>query len=307
MPVLAVVLLIGVLVVAGLAGAAAFAAARRRFAARLDAVRGRLEAEIGARGQVAGLLQESEAARAQAEDEARRAEEARATELAEARLALAAARAHADAEARRGEEALRHERERLEAELSPLREQVARLGGDLGQAERRDAEAEAALRGLEAKLVALGASAEGAAAALAARTAELERLRDDARTDARRAAQREQQILAELEQARARNAEAAEARRLADEDARLARTAKEAFAGEVKLLREEVRRAAAQLAEASEQAANPPPAPISARPLTVVHTSSWYCQACGSMGTKPEKSCCAKAGIQPDPKKGGYR
>jgi len=184
---------------------------------------------------------------------------------------------------------------------------VARLGGDLERAERRDAEGATALRGLEETLAALGGSAGSAAAALEARTAELVRLRREAHDDAQRAALREQAILVELDQARARIVEAAEARRLAEEEARLARTAKEAFAGEVRLLRGEVQRAAAKLSEATGLPPGPPPAPPRETPLPVVLVSAWCCRACGSMGTKPEKNCCARAGIKPDPAQGGFR
>ena len=240
-------------------------------ASLLAAARRRLAAEGG---RVAGLLTASESARAQREEEALRArEEAR-------RVEEKALRAKEDAlRAQRGEEALRRELERLAAELS--------------NAAQREADATEALRAREVKVAELGA----VTAAQTARAAEMAQALAGARGDAARAVEREQHVLSELEHARAESREAAEARQRAEEEARQTRTTKDAYSGEVRLLREELARATAQLEQATLPGSPANAPPVKEKPPPPVHVTAWTCAACGTVGRQAVKDCCFKAGL----------
>jgi hypothetical protein len=126
----------------------------------------------------------------------------------------------------------------------------------------------------------------------AERAAEIASLREEARLAAARARPSEQA----LSTSGAPSAEAAEALQIAREEARVARIAKDSFAGESRLLREELRRATARLAELTRGAATGQTATLPAEAAAPLagRTSVWWCTACGRGGNSAEP-CCANA------------
>jgi hypothetical protein len=174
--------------------------------------------------------------------------------------------------ARRAEDALRRELEQARAALE--------------EAKANEGRAEAGVRLTED--------------ALEKRTAELALLLEQAQGAAAQAAERERAILGELEAVRGARAEVEEARLQAEEEARLARTAKEAFAGEARLLREELQRTTAKLEAALKRPGSPAqePAkealPAKGKQAPPVRSMAFWCQACGRGGTKAER-CCENA------------
>jgi hypothetical protein len=302
MALLVVLVLTGVVV--SITAVAALVAARRRLTAELAFSRGEIVAEIEARERVKGLLDVSHEAGLRAGDELRRDAESLRLELTGVRAALEeqeAARALAAEEARnaegllareraRAEEALAQERARAEAEIEPLQREVERRARESAAAELREREALAAVQSLEAKLANLITSSASATRALTARAAELSAARAEAEAGAAQIARQRSQLLAELEDAKRASAEAEEARRLSEEEARIARTAKESFAGEARLLREETLRIQANLDEALRRSDAPPaPLSVSLKPLPVKHTITWWCTACNEGGVPAVK------------------
>lgn len=124
------------------------------------------------------------------------------------------------------------------------------------------------------------------------RDAEIARLREEARLGAEVVLRGKQALSADV----AGGADVAEALRLAEEEARVARIARDSFAGESRLLREELRRVTARLAEATRGASDARAAPLSAvvAPPVAGRTSMWWCNACGRGGNSAEP-CCANA------------
>ncbi len=262
---LAVLALAGV--VASILAVTALLTARRRLGAELTAARGAIALEQGARVEVKGLLDASQETRLRVEEEAREAADALRLELADAQTALEdreAALARSAAYARRAEEALAQERACAATEIAPLEREIARLAAESAAAEQRSLSASSSVKELEARLAALTASSATATQALTARVATLVAAR----------------------------AEAEEARRLAEEEARLARTTKESFAGEARLLREEVQKAQARLEQASRRSEAPPPEPsaVKVKELPLKRVITWWCVSCnegGGIGPKP--------------------
>jgi len=114
-----------------------------------------------------------------------------------------------------------------------------------------------------------------------------------ARDQTKQLEERERQAFAERDAAHRQAAEANRARQLAEEEARQSRTAKDSFAIEVKLLREQLQRTLAVQAEASVEGEAPlavaPKATNAAKPPSLVTVSTWWCIACNCGGTKPHK------------------
>jgi hypothetical protein len=183
------------------------------------------------------------------------------------------ARARAEEEAEEAAEALRGAEEALAREQARAEEALARE------------------QAIEARLTELTVVSATATRTLTARAAKLTTARAAAEEGAAQLAKQQQQLLADLDLAKRASAEADEARRLAEEEARIARTAKESFAGEARLLREEVLRVQAKLDEAMRRS-EAPPVPVAVKPkvLAVTHTLTWWCVACnegGVPGPKP--------------------
>jgi hypothetical protein len=211
------------------------------------------------------------------------------------------------AQAQREEEALRAQRGE-----EALRRELERLAAELASAARREADAAEALRAREARLAELGE----AIAAETARATEMAQALAGARGDVARAVEREQHALVELSQARAESREDAEARQRAEEGARQARTTKDAYSGEVRLLREELARATAKLEEATLPGSPPSTLPLKEKPPPPpLHVTAWACAACGTVGRQAVKDCCFKAGLsgalpsapKPEPSKHALR
>jgi chromosome segregation ATPase len=277
-------ILLVLLVVTGLVtsvtAVATLVAVRRRLATELALARGAIALEQGARDEVKGLLDVSHEARAHAEEEAEQA----ASALRGAEEALAQEQA-------RAEEALAREQARARAELSPLHGEIARLAAASAAAEERLQRAAAERIAVEARLTELTVVSATATKTLTARAARLTTARAAAEEGAAQLAKQQQQLLADLDLAKRASAEADEARRLAEEEARITRTAKDSFAGEARLLREEVLRVQAKLDEALRRS-EAPPVPVAVKPkvLAVTHTLTWWCVACnegGVPGPKP--------------------
>ena len=113
--------------------------------------------------------------------------------------------------------------------------------------------------------------------------------------------------LTALEIAEIQRREAIEAQRNAEEEARLARTAKESYAGEARLLREELARATAKLLEAAGTGSAPPP-PSKEKPAPQpVRVTAWMCTICGTVARQAVKDCCLKAGIVDEGPNGDFR
>ena len=200
-------------------------------------------------------------------------------------------------------------RRRLALELATVREQAlaARVGPGPSTGLLASSVALSPLSEAPPRVVTVAASAtdraEGVAAELhhalsLARAESVERgaviasLREEARLVAERALRQEQALSAIV----APGAEGAEALKMAQEEARIARVARDSFAGESRLLREELRRLTARLAEAPGGASEAKSAPLTAEAagLLAGQSSRWWCSACGRGGTKAEP-CCANA------------
>lgn len=249
-------------IVTSITAVATLVAVRRRLSTELALARGKIAAEIGARDEVKGLLDVSQEARVSAEGEAQ-----------EAALAL------------------RRELARAEAELAPLQREIARLAASSAAAEERCQRVAEERSAVEAKLAELTTSSASATKTLTERAVRLTAARAEAEEGAAQIAKQQQQLLADLQQAKRSSAEAEEAQRLAEEEARMARTAKESFAGEARLLREEILRVQAKLEDATRRNEAPPvPVVVKPKELVVSHTITWWCVSCaegGGAGAKP--------------------
>lgn len=293
---------------AALAASAALVSARRRLAGENAALRARLAAREAAEAEAWGLLREASANVGAEVERSREAAELQRARVEETRAELEAARA----EAARLREEIAKTSQRAEEEKAGFTAEIERLRGEIAKTDQRAEERVAALRAeaaqagvVRAKMEAEGrAASEGAfgreralrdeLAASEGRAEELSRaLRERLAASEERAEELSRALGERLAASEGRIEELSRALRSAEEEAFRATTEKDAFAVEVRALRDELKRRDAKAAEEAALASRPPaPVRVAAKSAKVPDPIvTFFCTVCGEggTGTKPHR------------------